>query len=68
MAKKYETVEHRFGSRETVHAVLKYYNDNQMTEDELYMARVYFFAENGSTTRKAGDIVLVPILPQYQKD
>jgi hypothetical protein len=65
MAKHYTVVEHQLGVHETIHAVLRYYNDNQMTDDELYLARVYFFNENTKQVRNAGEIVRVPILPQY---
>ena len=68
MAKDYKLVEHQFGVNETVHAVLRYYNDNSMTDDELYLARVYFFNENTDRVCKSGDVVQIPILPQYQED
>lgn len=67
MPQNYTLVEHQFGVNDTVHAVLRFYNDNNMTEEELYMARVYFFNENTDRTRNAGDVVQIPILPQYQK-
>lgn len=67
MAKNYITVEHQFGVNDTVHAVLRYYNDINMSDDELYLARVYFFNENTDRTRNAGETVRIPVLTRYQK-
>jgi hypothetical protein len=67
MAKHYDLVEHQFGPGETVYGVLKYYNNNEMTQEELNLARIYYLIENNEWVRAAGEKVQIPILPQYAK-
>lgn len=67
MAKHYDTVEHQFRSGETVYGVLKFYNHNNMTQEELHIARIYYLIENTEIVRRSGDKVKIPILPQYRK-
>lgn len=68
MAKHYDTIEHQFGPSETVYGVLKFYNDNNMTAEELELARIYYLIENNEFVRKSGEVVKIPILPQYKKE
>lgn len=68
MAKHYELVEHQLGVGQTVYGVLKYYNDHNMTAEELELARIYYLIENREDVRVAGEIVQIPVLPKYQKD
>ena len=68
MNKNYITVEHQFGTGQTVYGVLKYYNNNMMSSGELALVETYFIDENGSRVRRAGDIVKVPVLRKYQKE
>lgn len=67
MPAHYDLVEHQFRAGETVYAVLKLYNDLNMTERELELARIYYLIENNEIVRRSGEKVKIPILPEYRK-
>lgn len=67
MAKHYDLVEHTFGPGQTIQAVLKYYNDNNMTSEELDQTRIFYLVENNEKVPKAGQKVKIPVLRQYSK-
>jgi hypothetical protein len=68
MPKHYDTVDHQFRAGETVYGVIKLYNDNQMTAEEIELARIYYLIENNEVVRRSGERVKIPVLPQYAKN
>lgn len=65
---EYTIVEHQYGPGQTVSAVIKYYNDINMTPEEFDQVQIYYDNENNPGIKKPGDVVKIPILDQYKRD
>jgi hypothetical protein len=68
MAKAYSIAEHTLGAGQTIYGLIKFYNDNNMTKEELEMAQLFYLIENNEGVRRAGETVNVPILPKYKRN